>query len=149
MSAIAGILGPRSDASNRAAFERMLAAMTHRGPDGEGLSESANGSALLGHRALLTLDPTHQPVSDGKLTLACDGSIFSHPSMGDVLRDPELSKLRGMFAIALWDESAKSLTLARDPLGHRPLYFARNGSGHGAWTIAFASELRALLASGL
>jgi asparagine synthase (glutamine-hydrolysing) len=57
--------------------------------------------------------------------------------------------LRGMFAFACWDPGRRHLSLARDPLGIKPLYVARNGAEGGSWSVAFASELRALLASGL
>jgi asparagine synthase (glutamine-hydrolysing) len=57
--------------------------------------------------------------------------------------------LRGMFAFALWDPERRSLLVARDPLGIKPLYVARSRDGRGDWSIAFASEVRALLASGL
>jgi asparagine synthase (glutamine-hydrolysing) len=57
--------------------------------------------------------------------------------------------LRGMFAFAHWDPGRRRLLLARDALGIKPLYLARNHDGAVTWSIAFASELRALLASGL
>lgn len=57
--------------------------------------------------------------------------------------------LRGMFAFALWDAKARTLLLARDPLGIKPLYFARNPDPKGEWSLVFASEVRAILASGL
>jgi asparagine synthase (glutamine-hydrolysing) len=59
--------------------------------------------------------------------------------------------LRGMFAFAVWDPARRELLLARDPLGMKPLYVARNPDprGQSAWVLAFASEVRALLASGL
>jgi len=57
--------------------------------------------------------------------------------------------LRGMFAFGLWDERARTLLLARDPLGIKPLYFARNPDPNGEWSLVFASEVRAILASGL
>lgn len=60
-----------------------------------------------------------------------------------------LHSFRGMFALALWDPAARSLLLARDPLGVKPLYVARSADASGGWSVAFASELRALLASGL
>ena len=159
MSAIAGILGRVDDAANREALQRMLSAMERRGPDGggtwtSGADENGNG-CLLGHRRLATLDDSPQPISDATLALSCDGSIFSHPSAADVLRELKCSpaqalpRLRGMFALALWDESARVLLLARDPLGQRPLYFAHNRATSDGWSLAFASELRALLASEL
>jgi asparagine synthase (glutamine-hydrolysing) len=60
-----------------------------------------------------------------------------------------LCELRGMFAIAFWDHRRRLLTLARDPLGIKPLYIARNPDPCGEWSLAFASEVRAILASGL
>src|SRR5262245_14980290 len=60
-----------------------------------------------------------------------------------------VSWLRGMFAFACWDPKRRRLLLARDPLGIKPLYLARSSEPDAGWTVAFASELRALLASGL
>ena len=57
--------------------------------------------------------------------------------------------LRGMFAFACWDPKERRLLLARDPLGIKPLYLARSTDPDAGWSVAFASELRALLASGL
>jgi asparagine synthase (glutamine-hydrolysing) len=57
--------------------------------------------------------------------------------------------LRGMFAFACWNPKERHLLLARDPLGIKPLYLARSSDPDGGWSLAFASELRALLASGL
>ena len=60
-----------------------------------------------------------------------------------------VSWLRGMFAFACWDPKQRRLLLARDPLGIKPLYLARSSDPGAGWSVAFASELRALLASGL
>src|SRR6202521_3661029 len=60
-----------------------------------------------------------------------------------------VSWLRGMFAFACWDPKERRLLLARDPLGIKPLYLARSPNPDAGWSVAFASELRALLASGL
>jgi asparagine synthase (glutamine-hydrolysing) len=60
-----------------------------------------------------------------------------------------VGSLRGMFAFACWDPSKRQLLLARDPLGIKPLYVARASRDNAGWSVAFASELRALLASGL
>jgi asparagine synthase (glutamine-hydrolysing) len=60
-----------------------------------------------------------------------------------------VSWLRGMFAFACWDSKQRRLLLARDPLGIKPLYLARSSDPDAGWAVAFASELRALLASGL
>ena len=60
-----------------------------------------------------------------------------------------LPGLRGMFALACWDPERRELLLARDPLGIKPLYVARSRDPASGWSLAFASEVRALLASGL
>jgi asparagine synthase (glutamine-hydrolysing) len=60
-----------------------------------------------------------------------------------------VKRLRGMFAFAFWDTSQRQLLLARDPLGIKPLYVAQNADRSAGWSLAFASEVRALLASGL
>jgi asparagine synthase (glutamine-hydrolysing) len=60
-----------------------------------------------------------------------------------------VSWLRGMFAFACWDPKERRLLLARDPLGIKPLYLARPSDPDAGWSMAFASEVRALLASGL
>src|SRR4051794_6548957 len=60
-----------------------------------------------------------------------------------------VSRLRGMFAFACWNPKDRRLLLARDPLGIKPLYLARSSHPNACWSVAFASELRALLASGL
>src|ERR1700681_2982502 len=60
-----------------------------------------------------------------------------------------VSSFRGMFAFACWDPKERRLLLARDSLGIKPLYLARASDPGAGWSVAFASELRALLASGL
>jgi asparagine synthase (glutamine-hydrolysing) len=133
--------------------------------------------ALLAHRRLSILDlspagaqPMTDPVTghviafngeiynfaDLRRRLTAEGQQFN--STGDTavmlralgLHGPEAVKwLRGMFAFACWDPDKRQLLLARDPLGIKPLYVARASDQGGGWSLAFASELRALLASGL
>jgi asparagine synthase (glutamine-hydrolysing) len=133
--------------------------------------------ALLGHRRLSILDLSEagaQPMVDpvtghvivfngeiynfGELRrrLVAEGQEFR--STGDTaimlralsLHGPAaVSWLRGMFAFACWDPERRRLLLARDPLGIKPLYVARSPNPDAGWSVAFASELRALLASGL
>ncbi|MBV9559047.1 MAG: asparagine synthase (glutamine-hydrolyzing) [Bradyrhizobium sp.] len=133
--------------------------------------------ALLAHRRLSILDlspagaqPMTDPVTgrvvvfngeiynfaDLRRRLVAEGQSFS--STGDTavmlralgLHGPEAVKwLRGMFAFACWDPRQRRLLIARDPLGIKPLYVARNSSPDAGWSLAFASELRALLASNL
>jgi asparagine synthase (glutamine-hydrolysing) len=142
-------------------------------PDGDGFG------CLLGHRRLAILDLSHaadQPMVDttGGATRAIvfNGEIYNFKDLrADLERDGErfvssgdtavmlrllaregpagIAKLRGMFAFALWDEHARRLLLARDPLGIKPLYIHRNPDPRGDWSLIFASEVRALLASGL
>ncbi len=139
------------------------------GPDQQG--------ALLAFRRLSILDLSpagHQPMVDPTTghVLLFNGEVYNFQelrarlgaaghtfgSTGDaavVLRAlategaASLSSFRGMFALACWDPHRRILLLARDPLGIKPLYVARSGDPSSGWTFAFASEIRALLASGL
>jgi asparagine synthase (glutamine-hydrolysing) len=138
----------------------------------------ANGwGVMLGQRRLSIIDlstAASQPMIDperGDVT-ALNGEIYNYVdlrnpleaqghrlwSSGDtavMLRHLSVNgfdsvrDLRGMFAIAVWDPRRRELLLARDALGIKPLYVARNPDRHGEWTVAFASEVRALLRSGL
>jgi len=133
--------------------------------------------ALLAHRrlAILDLSPAGvQPMVDSvtghvitfngeiynfqdlRQRLIAEGQAFT--STGDTavmlralgLHGPQaVNWLRGMFAFACWAPQQRRLLLARDPLGIKPLYLARSADADANWSIAFASELRALLASGL
>ena len=133
--------------------------------------------ALLAHRRLAILDlspagaqPMTDPVTghvvvfngeiynfaDLRRRLVAEGQAFN--STGDTavmlralgLHGPDAVKwLRGMFAFGCWDQKQRRLLLARDPLGIKPLYLARSCDPDAGWSVAFASELRALLASGL
>ena len=133
--------------------------------------------ALLAHRRLAILDlspagvqPMVDPVTEH--VIVYNGEIYNYRelrqrltaegqefhSTGDtaiMLRALGLhgraavSWLRGMFTFACWDPKQRRLLLARDPLGIKPLYLARSANPDAGWSIAFASELRALLASGL
>src|SRR4051794_13628790 len=132
---------------------------------------------LLAHRRLAILDlspagvqPMTDPVTGHVVTfngeiynfaelrrrLVAEGQEFE--SSGDTavmlralgLHGPKaVSWLRGMFAFACWDPKQRRLLLARDPLGIKPLYIARASDPDAGWSVAFASELRALLASKL
>jgi len=149
---------------------RMLAHMHARGPDAEGFW--SDDTTLLGHRRLAILDldvRANQPMhsADGRYSivfngeiynfrelrreLEADGTIFHTTSDTEILlalfvRDGErmLPRLRGMFAFAIQDSRSGELFLARDPYGIKPLYYAQTKHG-----LAFASQVKALLASGL
>ncbi len=149
------------------ALERMARAIAHRGPDDHGLWASADRSCVLAHRRLSIIDLSplgHQPMVD-PLTgnaLVFNGEIYNYRELrrrceadGDTFRsdsDTEtilalyrrhgtgcLRFLRGMFAIALWDESLRQLFLARDRVGKKPLNYALTRDG-----IVFCSEIHPL-----
>ena len=148
-------------------LRRMTAALSHRGPDGDGFHiEPGIG---LGHRRLAIIDLAtgDQPMfnEDGSVAIVFNGEIYNHLSLrpelerrGHVFRsrsDTEaiihaweswgpgcLKYLSGMFAFALWDRNKGYLFLARDRLGKKPLYYARTVDG----SLVFGSELGALLA---
>src|SRR5579875_3076144 len=143
----------------------MNAALWHRGPDGGGIH--LDGPAALAARRLAIIDLAggDQPMltADGELCVVQNGEILNHLELRAELErqgvrfrtrcDTEVllhlyrregpgfvSRLRGMFALALWDRGAGRLLLARDRFGIKPLYYAV-GSGR----LSFASELKALL----
>jgi asparagine synthase (glutamine-hydrolysing) len=164
MCGICGFVG-QPDAS---AVRRMARAMVHRGPDDESFYEDAE--AMLGFRRLAIIDVAggRQPLSneDGTIQVVFNGEIYNHRDLrgglerrghvlktgsdGEVLAhlyeesgDRLVEQLNGIFAFAIWDRRRRHLVLARDPHGVKPLYYAeRDGS------ILFASEIKALLASG-
>ena len=147
-------------------IEGMLAALRHRGPDGEGIYH--DDDVVLGHRRLSIID-VHggkQPLSNaqGTVHLVCNGEIYNYRSLRSELEregyrfrtasdcevilalyerdgDDLLRHLRGMFAFALWDTRRKRLLAARDHLGQKPFFYAHTAEG-----FAFASEIKALLA---
>jgi asparagine synthase (glutamine-hydrolysing) len=149
-------------------LDRMLDALAHRGPDGEGRWRDDAAGIALGHRrlAIIDLSPTgHQPMvsHDGRWVIAFNGEIYGHrdlrrrlEGLGSTFRgtsDTEvlveavarwgvretLDQVNGMYAIAGWDVRRQELWLARDPVGEKPLY---------VWDapdrVVFASELGAL-----
>jgi asparagine synthase (glutamine-hydrolysing) len=163
MCGICGLLAP-SGAPDVALVERMTAALVHRGPD-EG-SVDAFGRCVLGHRRLQVIDLATggQPVTNeaGGVVAVFNGELYNFRELrtglashevrgaGDTPVIPHLyeesgptfvSRLEGMFAIALWDGDRQRLVLARDRVGKKPLLWARLPDG----TLAFASELKALL----
>ena len=173
MCGIAGLLTHRSTPyPMEEPIRAMQVALRHRGPDDAGIYLSSNHQAALAHTRLSILDlsPTgHQPMAtpDERYWITFNGEIYNFQALRTQLEhqgetfqsqtDTEiilklyrrhgkacLNQLRGMFAFAIWDDHEKSCFLARDPLGIKPLYYCQSGS-----TFGFASELRALQASGL
>jgi asparagine synthase (glutamine-hydrolysing) len=142
----------------------MSAALTHRGPDGDG--SVVDGPVALANRRLAIIDLEHgeQPMAgeDGRVIVVHNGEILNHAALRDELAgrghrfrtrcdtevlvhgyeewgDRLLERLRGMFAVAIWDRRERRLLLARDRFGIKPLYWEATGG-----VLAFASELKAL-----
>ena len=154
----------------RALAGRMTDTLVHRGPDDAGVWIDGDAGIALGFRRLSILDLSpagHQPMvsSDGRYVVVFNGEIYNHPDLREALlergaafeghSDTEvilestirwgfeatLERLWGMFAIALWDREARRLSLARDRLGKKPLYY-----GWQQGLFLFGSELKALRA---
>jgi len=167
MCGICGKVGFAPDSVIEAELvQGMLDTMRHRGPDDEGIL--LRPQVGLGHRRLsiIDLETGHQPLSneDGTVWIVFNGEIYNYQELrpylenkGHVLKtqtDTEVivhlyeelgaacvDRLRGMFAFAIWDENERSLLLARDRVGIKPLYYAL-----GDDFLAFGSEIKALLA---
>jgi asparagine synthase (glutamine-hydrolysing) len=149
----------------------MAASIAHRGPDDDGFWH--DGDCALGFRRLSIVDlgGGHQPMTneDGTVWVVFNGEIYNHRELRRELEarghrfrtdhsDTEVlvhgweqwgerlaERLNGMFAFAVWDQRIRTLMLARDRLGIKPLYLATDRNG----VVAFGSEVRAIHASGL
>jgi len=141
--------------------------MLHRGPDGAGEYLAPNLHMAMRRLAIIDLQQGWQPLynEDNSLALIINGEIYNYLELRDSLKGHDfrtnsdgevilhlyeergvecLQALRGMFAFALWDAKLKRLFLARDRMGEKPLYLYEDKG-----RIIFASELKALLSSGL
>ena len=143
-------------------------ALVHRGPDDSGVWTDPSIAIALGNRRLAIRDPSpmgHQPMvsGDGRFVLVFNGEIYNFSYIRDQLTGlghrfrgrsdtevlltavmqwglvPALERTNGMFALALWDRAERRLSLARDRLGEKPLYYGWLGG-----TFLFGSELKAL-----
>ncbi|HVW69849.1 MAG TPA: asparagine synthase (glutamine-hydrolyzing) [Steroidobacteraceae bacterium] len=157
----------RSEALSR--VTRMSDAILHRGPDGGGAF--VDDHVALGHRRLAIVDVSsgQQPMAvlDGAVQIVFNGEIYNYLEIRAELEakgyqfrtncDTEVilvgflewgeqiaERLNGMFAYAIWDSRTRQLALGRDRVGKKPLYVYRRGA-----VVAFASELKALVAGGL
>ena len=167
MCGIAGIVSEDPGAGSR--LPAMLALLRHRGPDDEGIERL--GPATLGNRRLSIIDLAggRQPMLNAGRTLAVvfNGEIYNFPALRRGLEaegrefrtrsDTEIllhlyekygvdcvNHLDGMFAFGLWDAPQRRLLLARDHMGQKPLFYGQTAGG-----FVFASEVKAVLASGL
>ncbi len=148
----------------------MARALFHRGPDGGGVWNSVDGISF-GHRRLAIIDLSplgHQPMTSAsqRFVITFNGEIYNYLELKTELSDgypfkggsdtevllagfqawgieETLRRAVGMFAIGVWDQQTKTLTLARDRLGEKPLYYGWNEGAFG-----FASDVRALSAGG-
>ena len=173
MCGIAGIFayGDAAPPVDEAELLRTRERMAKRGPDGAGLWISPLRRVGLAHRRLAIIDLSEtgaQPMAtaDGRFTITFNGEIYNYRELrrgleakGCVFRtqsDTEVllhlyadlgaqmvHRLRGMFAFAIWDARERTMFLARDPFGIKPLYYADDGG-----TLRFASQVKALLAGG-
>jgi asparagine synthase (glutamine-hydrolysing) len=162
-----GIVGTYDLSSSAGQLDAMSAAIAHRGPDADGTWKSSENArqVQLGHRRLSIIDlsaAANQPFVKDGLALVFGGEIYNYRELRAELQitgsgfrtnsDTEvlleawrrwgpasLSRLRGMFAFAIFDEHAGTLTLARDQFGIKPLFWMAQDGG-----IAFASELKGL-----
>ena len=160
---------PRHPDARRARIAQMTASLAHRGPDGAGVWLDGRGTLGLGHRRLAVVDLSeagHQPMGSrsGRFILVLNGEIYNHLELRAMLArdgvrgwvgvsDTEtllaaiecwglgvaLDRANGMFAFALWDQLEQQLTLVRDRLGEKPLYYGWLGD-----SFYFCSELRAI-----
>lgn len=146
-------------------IEAMAASIFHRGPDSGGKFELPHLALAIRRLSIIDLETGDQPLSNeaGDVTLVFNGEIYNYRELREGLLDRGhhfrthsdgetivhlyeelgadcLRELNGMFAIALWDERAKRLLLARDRAGEKPLYYWRDSQ-----TLVFGSEIKALL----
>ncbi len=166
MCGICGIFNLNGDPVEHRHIKTMADSLAHRGPDDEGIFIDVN--IALGHRRLAVLDVSpagHQPMTsaDGQIAIVYNGEIynfleirrelessgyrFSSRSDTEVLLNAYnewgidvVQRLNGMFAFALWDGRIKTLYLARDRYGIKPLYWTKIGN-----TFLFASEIKSIL----
>jgi asparagine synthase (glutamine-hydrolysing) len=151
----------------------MADALFHRGPDEDGTLEQPGISLASRRLSIIGLADGRQPIANeaGTVAVVFNGELFEYPEMRSRLEgrghtfmthcDTELiphlwedheegmfDHLRGQFALALWDRPRQRLILGRDRFGICPLYWTRQQAGGGEWLL-FASEIKALLASGV
>jgi len=155
----------------QASIEAMTRSISHRGPDDQGIWLHAESAVGLGHRRLSIVDLSqagHQPMisANGRFVIVYNGEVYNHQetrkeleALGVSFRgnsdtevileacaawsvEQTLPRLNGMFAFALWDRHERVLTLVRDRLGIKPLYWAKFGR-----LFLFGSELKALRAT--
>lgn len=172
MCGLVGLINPGMPKERaNAILVKMMDIISHRGPDGEGISCFEPPGVYLGHRRLAIIDPKHgiQPMTtkDDRVTIVFNGVIYNymelrrelitkgHPihtySDTEVLLyayrewgDQCVERLIGMFAFAIWDKEKSRLFCARDRIGIKPFYYYFDGE-----VLTFASEIKAILVTGI
>ncbi len=166
MCGIAGILMRDGAPPERGVLDRLETALRHRGPDMSGRHVDGVCALLSTRLAIIDVAAGRQPLpGPGRMVLVANGEIYNNPELRAEL--PEVAfrtgsdceppvhlyarlgldyaeRLRGMYAIAIWDAARGRLVLSRDPFGIKPLYWVETPR-----YFAFASEIQALLAAGL
>ena len=169
MCGISGFLLPEATLARGDAEARlwaMIATLRHRGPDDEGVWTDCRAGLAHARLSIIDLSPAgHQPMAsaDGSVWITYNGEIYN---FAEIRRDLEalgypfrsrsdtevivngwhawgpgiFSRLRGMFALAIWDRRSRRLVLARDRLGKKPLYYAPTAA-----TFLFGSEIKSML----
>jgi asparagine synthase (glutamine-hydrolysing) len=169
MCGISGVVSRHAHAhADAGAVERMHRALQHRGPDEDGSFTDAHITMASRRLAIVDTAGGNQPLfsEDGSVVLVANGEIYNHRELRTMLlarghqfkteSDCEVivhlyeefgencvERLRGMFALALWDAHRRRLVLARDRMGEKPLYLHATPGA-----LLFASELKAVLGSG-
>ena len=170
MCGLAGAMTRDGSAPDAGVLDRLLAALAHRGPDGQGRLVRGGTALLHARLAIVDLTTGDQPLFAGRergtgTALVCNGEIYNNPQLRAAMAntpfrtrsdcEPALWRyvaegerfadaLRGMYAIAIHDPARDRLVLARDPFGIKQLYYIENAAG-----FFFASEPQALIAAGL
>src|SRR3954471_15403210 len=159
------VVGERERAPDLDAVARMSGRIVHRGPDDDGLFHEGPVALAARRLSIIDLAGGHQPIAgeDGNVVVVQNGEIYNYRELKRELEgrghrfatdcdtevlvhgyeewgDAFAERLRGMFAIALWDKRRQRLLLARDRFGIKPLYYRYVGGG-----LSFASELKAML----
>jgi asparagine synthase (glutamine-hydrolysing) len=165
MCGIAGYVSTGGAPADAAAAWQMIATLRHRGPDDAGVAVSGPAALAAARLSIIDVAGGHQPIASdgGRVTVVQNGEIYNYIELRNELvrrgrtfatasdteviaalyaefGDAAFERMRGMFAIAIWDQPRSRLVLARDRVGKKPLYFMQSGD-----RFLFASETKAIL----